>query len=211
MPAASRKSSAKKAAVKKSTGKDAIALLKADHRKVEKLFAAYEKAKGADKKRTLARQICTELVVHTSIEEEIFYPACRGEAKDSTVNEAYVEHDGAKVLVTEIEAGDPDDEFFDAKVKVLSEEIKHHVKEEERPGGLFAQAKKAGLDMADLGKKLKARKQQLLTGIEADGLPQPEPRTFREVELGGGARAEREDGRSKRTKDEGVEATISAN
>jgi hemerythrin superfamily protein len=221
MPASSRKRAAKSAAKStkssksaksaKAPAKDAIALLKADHRKVEKLFADYEKAKSSDKKRTLARQICTELVVHTSIEEEIFYPACRGEAKDNTVNEAYVEHDGAKVLVTEIEAGDPDDEFFDAKVKVLSEEIKHHVKEEERPGGLFAQAKKAGIDMADLGRKLKARKQQLLTGIEADGLPQPEPRTFREVEFGGGARTGGADGRAQRTKDEGPEATISAN
>src|ERR1700730_1587347 len=85
---------------------DAIALLKADHRKVEDLFAKFEAAGAADKKRLLAQQICTELTVHTTIEEEIFYPACRGRIEDDVLNEAYVEHDGAKVLIAEIEAGD---------------------------------------------------------------------------------------------------------
>ena len=194
-----------------SPAKDAIALLKADHRKVEKLFADYAKAKRVEKRRTLARQICTELTVHTLIEEEIFYPACRGEAKDSTLNEAFVEHDGAKVLIAELEAGDPDDLYFDAKVKVLGEEIKHHVKEEERPGGLFAQAKKAGLDLEALGKKLKARKKALLAQIDAEGLPAPEPRTFNETEIGGGGKADRDHPRSLTLEDEGPKATVSAN
>jgi hypothetical protein len=101
---------------------DAIALLKADHRKVEDLFARFEAAGEADKKKHLARQICTELTVHTILEEEIFYPACKGKIEDDLVNEAYVEHDGAKVLIAEIEAGGPDQEFYDAKVKVLSEQ-----------------------------------------------------------------------------------------
>ena len=98
---------------------DAIALLKADHRKVEDLFARFEAAGEADKKKHLARQICTELTVHTILEEEIFYPACKGKIEDDLVREAYVEHDGAKVLIAEIEAGGPDQEFYDSKVKVL--------------------------------------------------------------------------------------------
>jgi hypothetical protein len=96
----------------------------------------------------LAEQICMELTVHTKIEEDIFYPACEGKVEEDLLKEAYVEHDGAKVLIAEIEAGGPDDEFYDAKVKVLSEMIEHHVKEEEqRVEGMFSQARKAGLDM----------------------------------------------------------------
>src|SRR6202048_31162 len=95
---------------------DAIALLKADHRKVEDLFARFEAAGEADKKKQLARQIGTELTVHTILEEEIFYPACKGKIEDDLVREAYVEHDGAKVLIAEIEAGGPDQKFYDSKV-----------------------------------------------------------------------------------------------
>jgi hemerythrin superfamily protein len=102
---------------------DAIALLKADHRKVEALFAEFEAAKGDGKKKALAEQICLELTVHTQIEEDVFYPACEGAVEEDLMKEAYVEHDGAKVLVAEIEAGGPDDAFYDAKVKVLSEQI----------------------------------------------------------------------------------------
>ena len=90
---------------------DAVALLKADHRKVEGLFAQFEKTKTADKKQQLADNICEALTIHTAIEEEIFYPACRGEIKDETVSEAYVEHDGAKVLIAEIAASSPSDGF----------------------------------------------------------------------------------------------------
>ncbi len=167
---------------------DAIALLKADHRKVEDLFAKFEAAKGAEKKRALAKLICTELTVHTIIEEEIFYPACTGEIDDDIVSEAYVEHDGAKVLIAEIEAATPEDEFYDAKVKVLSEQIKHHVHEEEkRSEGMFAQARAAGLDIDALGARLLARKRELTAQFEADGLPAPETRTFVGHELERGA------------------------
>src|ERR1700761_8780183 len=112
---------------------DAIALLKADHRKVEMLFGRYEDATSSATKKKIAHQICTELKIHTTIEEEIFYPAVRGKIEGDTLDEAYVEHDGAKVLINDIEAASPGDEFYDAKIKVLSEEIKHHVHEEEMP------------------------------------------------------------------------------
>ena len=108
------------------TPADAIALLKADHRKVEELFASYEAAKGDARKKALAEEICMELTVHAKIEEDVFYPACEGVVEEELLNEAYVEHDGAKVLIAEIEAGSPSDEFYDAKVKVLGEEIEHH-------------------------------------------------------------------------------------
>ena len=148
---------------RKQANLDAIALLKADHRKVEDLFDKYEKAKGAERKKSLAGQICVELTVHTKIEEDVFYPACRGEIDDDLMDEAYVEHDGAKVLIAEIEAGSPDDQFYDAKVKVLSEMIKHHVKEEEKKlGNMFAQARKAGLDIKSLGARMAAEKKGLV-------------------------------------------------
>ena len=158
---------------------DAVALLKADHRKVEDLFAKFEAAKGDGKKKSIAEQICMELTIHAKIEEDIFYPACEGKVEEDLLKEAYVEHDGAKVLIAEIEAGGPDDEFYDAKVKVLSEMIKHHVKEEEKPGeGFFAQARKGDVDMEALGGQLQERKKQLLEAIEKGGLPPPETRSF---------------------------------
>ena len=163
---------------------DAIALLKADHRKVEDLFEKFEAAKGKSEKESLAKQICTELTVHTIIEEEIFYPACKGKTEEDLLAESYVEHDGAKVLIAEIEAGGPDEEFYAAKVKVLSEEIEHHVGEEEKPGeGLFAQARKAELDMDALGQQMAARKEELKAEIKARGLPTPETRTFQGAPL----------------------------
>jgi hemerythrin superfamily protein len=154
---------------------DAIALLKADHRTVEDLFAQFEKASGDGKKQKLALQICAELTVHAKIEEEIFYPACEGKVEEDLMREAYVEHDGAKVLIAEIETGEPSDEYYDAKVKVLQEQIEHHVKEEEqRLEGMFAQARKAGLDMDALGAELATRKEQLMAEIQAGGLQKPE-------------------------------------
>ncbi|MBO9711740.1 hemerythrin domain-containing protein [Sphingomonas sp.] len=156
---------------------DAIALLKADHRKVEDLFEQYEGASGAAAKKKLARQICLELKVHTAIEEEIFYPAFRGKIEDDTLDEAYVEHDGAKVLVNDIEAGSPGDDFYDAKVHVLSEEIKHHVHEEEMPSeGMFAQCRKTDVDLVALRDAMLARKQELMAQAERTGLPPAEPR-----------------------------------
>jgi hypothetical protein len=156
---------------------DAIAQLKADHRKVEALFEQYEAASGAAAKKKLAHRICVELKIHTAIEEEIFYPAFRGKIKDDTLDEAYVEHDGAKVLVNDIEAGNPADDFYDAKVKVLFEEIKHHVHEEEMPSeGMFAQCRKTDVDLVALRDAMAARKQELVAQEERAGLPPAEPR-----------------------------------
>jgi hemerythrin superfamily protein len=158
------------------TGKpDAVALLKQDHRTVEDLFEQFEKASGEGGKQKLAEQICLELSVHSMIEEEIFYPACEGKVEEDLIKEAYVEHDGAKILIAQIQDGDgQSDDFFDAKVKVLQEQIEHHVKEEEqRMEGMFAQAKKAGLDMEALGEQLAARKEELVSTFKSTGVPKP--------------------------------------
>ena len=168
--------------------KDAIALLKADHRKVEDLFEKFEAAKDSARKKALAQEICTELSVHATIEEEIFYPACKGKVEDDLLSESYVEHDGAKVMIAELVAGSPDNEFYDAKMTVLSEEIKHHVKEEEKPGeGVFAQARDGGVDMDALGERMTKRKQELLAKIKAEGLPPPITRSFTGHKLQQGA------------------------
>jgi len=165
--------------------KDAIALLKADHRKVEDLFESFESARGDARKKTLAEQICMELVIHAMIEEEIFYPACEGEVVNRILDEARVEHDSAKVLIAEIESGEPGEEFFDAKIKVLSEMIKHHVKEEEkRTEGLFAQARAAGLDLDALGERLEARKTELVESFKKNGLPTPKTVTLNAATIG---------------------------
>lgn len=146
---------------KNGAPKDAIALLKADHRQVETWFSEFEKAKDDKRKVTLAKQICNALKVHTQIEEEIFYPAFLEATDDEdTHHEAEVEHNGAKKLIADIEAG-PSDEYFDARVTVLSEMIKHHVKEEEQPDGMFAKARKSEMDLAEIGSRLQARKSEL--------------------------------------------------
>jgi hemerythrin superfamily protein len=158
---------------------DAIALLKADHRKVEDLFAEFKDAKGAAQQKTLVQKICTELSAHTVIEEEIFYPACRGKVEEDLLNEGYVEHDGSKVLIAELLASAPNEEFYDAKVKVLSEQIEHHVHEEERRSdGIFSQARAAGLDMDEIGERMKARKEAILAEYKTSGIPAPATRTF---------------------------------
>jgi len=165
---------------------DAIALLKEDHREVEKLFKQFEEAKGDGRKQKLAHQICLELIVHSEIEEMIFYPACEGTVDEDELKEGYVEHDAAKLLIAEIEAAEDgaDDDFFDTKVKVLSEEIEHHVEEEEkRMDGLFAQAKKAGLDMDALGEQLAARKLELTEQFKASGIPTPKLTSMDEVSV----------------------------
>jgi len=160
---------------------DAIALLKADHRTVETLFEQYEKTTGSAAKKKLAHRICVELKIHTMLEEEIFYPAYRGKIEDDTLDEAYVEHDGAKVLINDIEAGSPEDDFYDAKVKVLSEEITHHVHEEEMRGeGMFAQCRKVeDVDLVAMRDQMLARKQELMAQEEAGGLPPAEPKAVR--------------------------------
>jgi hemerythrin superfamily protein len=153
----------KKKASAKRPATDAISLLKADHRQVEAWFDAFEKTKSDSKKQDLAARICKALTVHTTIEEEIFYPAFLEATEDKdTHHEAEVEHAGAKNLIAQIEKSGPDDDYFDAKVKVLSEMIKHHVKEEEQRGGMFAEAKQSDLDLAALGQQLASRKRQLM-------------------------------------------------
>ena len=167
-----------------TTSMDAVELLKTDHRKAEKWFGKYEKSEELEQRRQLALEICTELTIHTMIEEEIFYPACMGQVGEETMDDAYVEHDGAKVLISEIGAGSPSDKFYDAKVRVLSEMIKHHVKEEEKlRTGMFAQAKRADVDLESLGRRMTERKQELQAQIEAHGLPTPETRSYSGHEL----------------------------
>jgi hypothetical protein len=151
---------------------DAIALLKADHRTVEELFEKFQKAGGKEQKWQLAEQICNELKIHSMIEEEIFYPTFEGKIDDDLYHEAYVEHDGAKVLINDIMASRGEDEFFEAKVTVLCEEIDHHVQEEEKPGeGFFAQARDTGADMVELRDRMLARKEELKAQAENGGLP----------------------------------------
>lgn len=146
-------------------GTDAVALLKADHRQVEAWFEQFEKSRKNDRKQELATSICDALKVHTSIEEEIFYPAFIEATQDEDMHhEAIVEHDGAKKLIAEISASGPEDEYYDAKVKVLSEMIKHHVKEEEQPGGMFAEARQSGMDLEALGEQMALRKAELEAG-----------------------------------------------
>lgn len=142
---------------------NAIELLKSDHREVEEWFEEFEGTRNGAKKQRLANQICQALKVHTRIEEEIFYPAFIEATGDEDMHhEAVVEHAGAKKLIAEIEGSSPEDEYFDAKVKVLSEMIKHHVKEEEQRGGMFAEARKSDMDLHQLGARMAARKAELM-------------------------------------------------
>jgi hemerythrin superfamily protein len=143
---------------------DAIALLMADHKKVKKLFSDFDKLKeeGSDEdKSAIVEQICTELKIHTELEEEIFYPAVRKAIDDSDLmDEALVEHAGAKDLIAQLEDASLDDELYDAKVTVLGEQIDHHVKEEE--GNMFPKAKKAKVDTEALGATMLKRKIALM-------------------------------------------------
>jgi hemerythrin superfamily protein len=143
----------------------AVSLLKKDHREVEGWFDEYEQLEENGEKLALFTKIALALKVHTQIEEEIFYPEERGDVEDDMLDEAYVEHAGAKKLIAEIEAMQPSDEYYDAKVKVLGEYIRHHVREEEQPGGIFAQAKKGDEDLDAMGERLKARKQDLMAEL----------------------------------------------
>ena len=143
---------------------DAVTLLVADHKLVSQQFDEYDRRKDRlsnERKLELAQAICRELKVHTQIEEEIFYPAARGVPKaDDLLDEANVEHSSAKELIRQIEEAQPDDELYDAKVKVLGEYVKHHVKEEQNE--LFPMVKKSRLDTVELGERLKRRKQELM-------------------------------------------------
>jgi len=162
----------------RAKSQDAVALLKADHRKVEGLFKKAQKASGSAKEK-LVEQICNELIVHTTLEEEIFYPACRADdVEEDKMDEAQVEHDGAKVLINDLMDADAKSEMYDAKVKVLSEYIKHHVKEEEKPRtGVFAEAKRKGVDMDEIGVQMQSRKEELMGQAEQGSLPKPEPKS----------------------------------
>lgn len=144
-----------------AAAKDAIALLKADHGTVSELFADYEKTNSSSKKKALVAEICTELSVHAQIEEEIFYPAVKAALKDKLlVPEATVEHGGIKELIAQLEGVEPDGAIYDAKVKVLSEYVEHHVKEEQSE--MFPKVKATSLDLADLGARMATRKADLL-------------------------------------------------
>ena len=156
---------ASKSGTKSAKSPDAIQLLTAEHKEVDMLFKEYEKLAEKDgsdeEKETLARQICLMLTVHATTEEEIFYPAAREALDDEDLlDEAEVEHASAKDLIAQIESGSPSDPLYDAKVKVLGEYIRHHVKEEE--GELFPKVKKAKVDLAELGMAIAARKEELL-------------------------------------------------
>jgi hemerythrin superfamily protein len=151
-----------------SRHRDAIALLKADHNQVKAWFAQFKKASRAERQQTLAQDICHALRIHTTIEEEIFYPAFLEATQDKDKHhEAAVEHRAAEQLIAEIEQSSPSDDYFEAKVNVLGEMINHHVKEEEKSGGLFAEARKARMDLMALGAELAQRKSQLEVEQEA--------------------------------------------
>jgi hemerythrin superfamily protein len=143
---------------------DAIAMLTADHKKVKKLFADFDKLKDAgsdEDKASIVDQICNELKIHTELEEEIFYPAVRKAIDDGDLmDEALVEHAGAKDLIAQLEDASPEDDLYDAKVTVLGEQIDHHVKEEE--GDMFPKAKKAKVDTEALGATMLKRKITLM-------------------------------------------------
>jgi hemerythrin superfamily protein len=178
---AAKKSAAKKPAAKKSTAKtsstsaraaknDATALLQRDHNDVRKLFKQYEKLAKAEaegeERQALAAQICSMLTVHTTIEEEIFYPAAREADVDSDLlDEAEVEHASAKELIGQIQSMSPDDELYDAKVSVLGEYVNHHVEEEE--GEMFPKCRRAKMDMAGLAQSLSERMSELMAEMPA--------------------------------------------
>jgi hemerythrin superfamily protein len=148
---------------KTDTTIDAVELLTQQHREVEEMFERFEKMTDRAKvsKKKLADEICNALIMHTTIEEEIFYPATREASEDTEdmVDEAVVEHASAKDLIAQIMEMDPDDDLYDAKVKVLSEMIEHHVEEEEKE--MFPKTRQLKLDMEALGQEMKARQQEI--------------------------------------------------
>src|ERR1700743_1703784 len=155
-----KKPTATKAVKTEAEAQDAISLLKADHREVEAWFDAYEDVTSDDEKAELAGKICAALKVHAQIEEEIFYPAAREATKDDDLlDEATVEHASAKDLIAQIESMTVGDDLYDAKVTVLGEQIKHHVKEEEEE--LFPEAEDSDMDLDAIGAELAARKAEL--------------------------------------------------
>jgi hemerythrin superfamily protein len=162
---ATRKAPAKSTTAASSAAPEATALLRADHKRVSALFEQYEGTRSAAKKKTIVSTICLELSVHAQIEEEIFYPAVKAALKDKEmVPEATVEHATLKELIAQVKDKEPDGEMFDAKIKVMSEYVKHHVKEEQNE--MFPKAKKTRLDLNALGAQMAARKEELLASPE---------------------------------------------
>lgn len=146
---------------KKPATQDAIAMLKTDHEAVNRLFTEFEAARSATRKKALVSQICAALAVHVQIEEEIFYPAIQATLKDKLlVPEAIVEHAGVKELMKQLDGVEPDGQMYDAKVKVLSEYVKHHVKEE--TNDMFPKVKASSINLQDLGGRMAARRDELL-------------------------------------------------
>jgi hemerythrin superfamily protein len=173
--AARKKSGASKKSARRQSGarqpSDVLALLRADHQKVEQLFQQFEKTRADGRKKSLAGEICSELTVHAQVEEEIFYPAVREALRrdQDLLDEATVEHASAKDLIAQIERMNPGDDLFDAKVTVLGEYIRHHVKEEQNE--LFPKVRKTKLDLKDLRDRVEARKLELEGGAaESEGL-----------------------------------------
>lgn len=168
----------------------ALELLMSDHRKVEALFKKYEAEKEGDEdaRQTLAEQICDELTVHATVEEEIFYPWLREnlpEDKMELVEEAEVEHQTAKDLIDEIEGADTVDEAFDAKVKVLSEYIQHHVEEEEDE--IFKEVREMKEELDELGEAMAARKSELMEELGLEEEPSATARKDSGKQAGSGA------------------------
>jgi iron-sulfur cluster repair protein YtfE (RIC family) len=164
-PAATRKTSTTARKTTAGKGPDAVALLKADHRAVDKLFGQFEKAKDVDRKKALADKICLELRVHMQIEEEIFYPTSREFlADEDIVDEAVVEHAAARDLIDEIEDMIPGEDLYDAKLTVLQEQIEHHVEEEETE--YFPKVQKTKMDLNAVGARMAARKDELMAQMD---------------------------------------------
>ncbi|HEY4068989.1 MAG TPA: hemerythrin domain-containing protein [Burkholderiaceae bacterium] len=160
MATATNSTTAPKAAAARA--QEATALLRADHKKVSALFDEFEKARSSKRKKEIVSTICRELIAHTTIEEEIFYPAVQAALKDhELVPEANVEHMSVKDLIAQVKDIEPGDDMYDARVKVMGEFVKHHVKEEQNE--MFPKAKKTKLDMRELGARMAARKAELMT------------------------------------------------
>lgn len=155
--------------------RDALRMLAEDHRTVENLFEKYDNAKSQSARQKIVRQICDELTIHAMIEEQVFYPAVRDLVEDDMMDEAQVEHDSAKALILSLRDADPADPFYEAKVSVLKEQVEHHVYEEERQrGSIFAQVRKADVDLEAIGQEMAQLKKQLKQQAESGELPQPE-------------------------------------
>ena len=144
----------------------AFELLEQDHREVEEWFDEYDELKEDNRKGDLAEKICLALKVHAQIEEEIFYPEAREATKDNDlIDEAVVEHATVKNLIGEIEAMEVGEELYDAKMRVLGEMVKHHIKEEEEE--LFPEIEAAKMDLDAVGKEIAERKEQLMSEMQA--------------------------------------------